>query len=342
MGFRHFQALWTGWFLAVALATTGATAQNFFDGKTVTIVVGTEAGGGFDLYARAISRHIRKYIPGSPTVIVQNMPGAGSLKAAEYLYVLAPKDGTTFGLIFPGAIIEPLISGPHNYRYDPTKFEYIGSADSGTRLCVTFHTSKIKTFDDALNMPSIIGGSAPGSSTTDYAQMMISLAGAKMRIVNGYKSTIDTMVAIERGEVDGLCGYDMSSFKAQRPDWFATSLANMIVQVGIEPNAELTKMGVPSIWNYISGEKRAIAEMIVAQQEFHRPFVAPPGVPAAQIQVLRTAFMATLKDPEFLADAQNMKLDIHPKDGKTVSELVAKMYGQPPDLIEKMRKALRP
>lgn len=328
--------------LIVACGAQSATAQHFYDGKTVTIVVGTEAGGGFDIYARALSRHIRSHMPGAPTVIVQNMPGAGSLKAAEYLYVLAPKDGTTFGLVYPGAIIEPLISGPANFRYDPTKFEYIGSADSGTRLCITAGTSKIKTFDDALKLPSNIGGSAPGSSTTDYAQLLVSLTGAKMHIVNGYKSSIDTIVAIERGEVDGLCGYDVSSFKAQRPDWFGTDKANMILQVSLEPNAELTKMGVPPLWNYISGEARAIAELIVAQQEFHRPFVAPPGTPAPQMAILRTAFMETMRDPAFLADAAAMKLDIHPKDAETVAKLVTKMYSQPPELVAKMRKALRP
>jgi tripartite-type tricarboxylate transporter receptor subunit TctC len=326
--------------LAIASAMP-ATAQNFYEGKTVNIVVGTEAGGGYDIYGRAVARHIGRHLPGKPTVIVQNMPGAGSAKAAEFLFALAPKEGATIGLIFPGIIVEPLLQ-PGKFRFDPTKFEYLGSADSGTRLCVTHRSSKIKTFDDALKMPSNFGGSAFGSSTTDYAQLLINLAGAKFRIVNGYKSSIDTVLAAERGEVDGLCGYDSSSFRAQKPDWFNTPEAHMILQAALEPFPELTKLGVPHIWQYVSGENRKIAEVILAQQEFHRPFLAPPGVPADRLALLRTAFMATMNDPDFLADAQKMKLTITPKDASTVTELVKKMYASPPELLAKVNKALKP
>lgn len=323
------------------LAAGAAPAQNFYEGKTVSLVVGTEAGGGYDIYGRVVARHIGRHLPGRPTVIVQNMPGAGSGKAAEFLYVLAPKDGLAFGLIFPGMVVEPLMQ-PGKFRFDPTKFEYLGSADSGTRLCVTYKTSKVKTFDDALKIPFTIGGSAPGSSTTDYAQLLVNLAGAKMKIINGYKSSIDTVLAMERGEVDGICGWDSSSFKAQKSDWFNTPEANMIIQTSLEPHPELTKIGVPHAWKYISGENRKIAELVFAQQEFHRPFLAPPGVPADRLALLRTAFMATMNDPEFLADATKSKLTIAPKDAATVTKLVKDMYASPPDLVEKVRRALKP
>ena len=327
--------------LTALLGIAPATAQNFFEGKTVSIVVGTEAGGGYDIYGRAVARHIGRFLPGKPTVIVQNMPGAGSAKAAEFLYALAPKEGTTIGLIFPGIIVEPLLQ-PGKFRFDPTKFEYLGSADSGTRLCITHRSSKIKTFDDALKQPSNFGGSAFGSSTTDYAQLLINLAGAKFRIVNGYKSSIDTVLAAERGEVDGLCGYDSSSFRAQKPDWFNTPESHMILQAALEPFPELTKLGVPHIWQYVTGENRKIAEVILAQQEFHRPFLAPPGVPADRLALLRSAFMATMNDADFLADATKMKLTIAAKDAKTVTELVLQMYASPPDLVAKVNKALKP
>ncbi len=327
--------------LTALLGIAPATAQNFFEGKTVSIVVGTEAGGGYDIYGRAVARHIGRFLPGKPTVIVQNMPGAGSAKAAEFLYALAPKEGTTIGLIFPGIIVEPLLQ-PGKFRFDPTKFEYLGSADSGTRLCITHRSSKIKTFDDALKQPSNFGGSAFGSSTTDYAQLLINLAGAKFRIVNGYKSSIDTVLAAERGEVDGLCGYDSSSFRAQKPDWFNTPESHMILQAALEPFPELTKLGVPHIWQYVTGENRKIAEVILAQQEFHRPFLAPPGVPADRLALLRSAFMATMNDADFLADATKMKLTIAAKDAKTVTELVRQMYASPPDLVAKVNKALKP
>ena len=325
----------------VIASAVSAPAQNFYEGRTVSIVVGTEAGGGYDIYGRAVARHIGRFLPGKPVVIVQNMPGAGSGKAAEYLYALAPKEGATIGLIFPGIIVEPLLQ-PGKFRFDPTRFEYLGSADSGTRLCVTHRSSKIKTFDDALKLPSNFGGSAFGSSTTDYAQLLINLAGAKFRIVNGYKSSIDTVLAAERGEIDGLCGYDSSSFRAQKPDWFNTPEAHMILQAALEPFPELTRLGVPHIWQYVSGENRKIAEVILAQQEFHRPFIAPPGVPADRLALLRTAFMATMNDADFLADATKMKLTISAKDARAVTELVRQMYASPPELVAKVNKALKP
>jgi tripartite-type tricarboxylate transporter receptor subunit TctC len=325
----------------LAAGTSASLAQSFYEGKTITLVVGTDAGGGYDIYGRTVARHLGRHIPGKPTVIVQNMPGAGSGRAAEFLFTIAPKEGTTIGLIFPGMVVEPLLQ-PGKFRFDPTKFEYLGSADSGTRLCVTYKTSKIKTFDDAIKMPSTFGGSAPGSSTTDYAQMFNNLAGTKMKIVNGYKSSNDTVLAMERGEVDGICGYDSSSFKAQKPTWFGTPETHIIVQAALEPFPELTRMGVPHIWQFISGENRRIAEVILAQQEFHRPFLTPPGVPADRLAILRTAFMATMNDQEFLADATKMKLSITPKDAATVTKLVNDMYASPRDLIEKVNKALKP
>lgn len=327
--------------LAVGISNSVVAQPSFYEGKIIHLIVGTETGGGYDIYARTVARHIGRHIPGKPHVIVQNMPGAGSAKAADFLYSIAPKDGLTIGLIFPGMVIEPLMQ-PGKFRFDPTKYEYLGTADSGARLCITHRSSKIKTFDDALKMPSLFGGTAPGSSTTDYAQLLINLAGTKMKIVNGYVSTVDTVLAAERGEIDGLCGYDSSSFRAQKPDWFNTPEAQMIVHASLEPFPELTKMGVPHIWQYVSGENRKIAEVILAQQEFHRPFITPPGVSKERLAVLRTAFMATMNDPQFLEDAKLMKLTIAAKDGETVSGLVQKMYGSSPELLEKVRRALKP
>jgi tripartite-type tricarboxylate transporter receptor subunit TctC len=325
-----------------ALLGNHAGAQDFYQGKTITIVVGTDAGGGFDVYARVIARHLHKHLPGQPNVIVQNMPGAGSMKAAEYLYGIAPKDGTIIATLFPGALVEPLTAPPGKFRYDPTKYEYLGTADSGTRLCITSHKSTIKTFEDAQTIPSTLGGVAAGSSTTDYGNMFNALAGTKFKVVNGYKSTVEIMLAIERGEVDGVCGYDTNSFKAQKPEWYGTPLANMIVQAGIEPSETMSKMNVPSIWKYVTGENRKVAELIVSQQVFGRPYAAPPGVPAPQLGLLRAAFMATMTDPALLAEAEKLKLDLNPKDGEEVGALIRKLYASPPELVERMKNALRP
>jgi len=327
--------------LSALLLSSQALTEGFYQGKTLTIVVGTDVGGGFDVYGRAVGRHIHKHLPGQPTVVVQNMPGAGSMKAAEYLYAIAPRDGSFIGIVFPASFVEPVMGEPGKFRYDPTKFGYLGTADSSTWLCVTSQRSKVKNFEDAQTIPSTLGGVAAGSSTVDYVHMFNALADTKFKLVSGYKSTAELVLAIDRGEVDGVCGYDTNSLKAQKPDWYGTPLANIIVQAGLEPSETMTKMGVPSIWKYITGENRKVAELIVSQQVFGRPFVAPPAVPEPQLKLLRTAFMATMADSEFLADVQRLKLDVNAKDGDEVAALIQKIYSAPKELIERMKQVLR-
>ncbi len=338
---RFTRGVWPLLSLGSALLVTPATAQDFYAGKTLTVTVGSGVGGGFDLYARTVARHIVKYLPGKPNAIVQNMPGAGSMKATEFIYTLAPKDGTAFAIVFPGALVEPLLIGREKFRFDPPKLEFLGSANSGARLCITFHTSKVKTFEDAQRMTATMGGSAPGDSTTDYTLMLNALAGAKFKSIQGYKSTSETLLAVERGELDGLCGLDASSFQAQRPAWYGTKLSNMLIQVSLEPKPDLTKLGAPSVWKYVPEENRKVMELILAQQEFHRPFIAPPGTPAPRLAELRKAFAATMNDKDFLADAKRQNLDIAPKSAEVVSKLVRDMYAAPADIVQRAAKALR-
>jgi tripartite-type tricarboxylate transporter receptor subunit TctC len=315
-------------------------AEDFYAGKSIEVLIGSGVGGGYDRYARTVLHHMVKRIPGHPTYVPRNMPGAGSMKTAEYLSTMAPKDGTTIALLQPGALFEPLVNDKLKFRYDPAKLEMIGSANSGTRVCVTFHKSKIKTFDDALKTITMMGGNSPGSSTTDYSLMLNHLAGAKLNVVDGYNSTSLIVLAMERGELDGVCGFDTASFASQKPDWYATDLSHMILQVGIDPDPELEKIGVPSIWKYVHGRNRQVAELILSQQEFHRPFVAPPGTGPGQLAILRRAFNATMQDPEFLADAKRAQLDIAPKTGEVIDGLIKKVYAAPKDLIDEARKAL--
>ena len=327
--------------VAVGLAQVQlAMAADFFAGKSISIIIGSGAGGGFDRYGRNVGRHMLKYIPGKPSLVPKNMPGAGSMKAAEYLYNIAPKDGTVIAILQPGALFEPLIGGDKKFRFDPPKFEFLGSANSGTRLCVMYHTSKVKSFEDARKYAASMGGNAPGSATTDYALMFNNLAGTKFKVVNGYKSSSRVILAMERGELDGICGFDAASFRSQRPGWYNTDKTHMIIQAGINPDAELEKIGVPSMWKYIKGKDREIAELVLAQQEYHRPFVAPPGIPADRLAILREAFQKTMKDAAFLADAKKSKLDINPKTGEVVEALIKKMYASPKDLVAGVRKAL--
>ena len=327
---------------SLMVAPHGAVAQDFWAGKTVSLIIGSEAGSGYDTYARVVARHLHKHLPGRPTVVPQNMGGAGSKRATEFIALIAPKDGTSIALVFPGAIADPMITPREQWRYDPAKLEFIGTVDSGTRLCATPLDSKVKTFEDARKQTVTIGASAPGGSTYDYPTMLNALTGTKFKVVAGYKGTTDVAVAIERKEVDGWCGIEISTFYAVRPEWLPKKQVNTFVQLGLQPNADMTALGIPSIWNFVPEQNKKVMELIVSQQVFQRPIIAPPGTPAARVKELQDGFMATAKDKEFLADAARLKLQINPQSGPDVAALVKRMYASPPDLIARMKNAVRP
>jgi tripartite-type tricarboxylate transporter receptor subunit TctC len=332
---------------AVVLPTVAAipaAAADFYKDKTIEFLVGGNAGGGYDVYARAIARHLPRYIAGNPNIVVKNMPGGGSAKAATFLYQQGAKDGTAIGAIYPGAIMEPLLGTRRGqYKYDARKFQYLGTANNSTRVCTTWHTSKTKTYDDALKRTTIMGSSQAGGSTRDYAHMHKRLTGAQFNIVAGYKGTVDMNVAMERGEIEGLCGYDFTSIRTQRPDWIRDKKLNLLVQVGLEPDPELTKMGVPELWKYVKSEEdRKVIELIVSQQIVGRPYVAPPGIPADRLKILRDGFSATFKDKAFLADAAKMRIDIEPLDGAKVQTLITRLYNSPKEIVDRARWATAP
>lgn len=341
-GRRHWLVAMGVIALAGVLASGAVRAEDFYQGKTIGIVVGNDAGSGYDAYARLLARHMPKHIPGKPAIIIQNMPGAASMTAALYLYAVAPKDGTVFGILFPGALVEPLTGDPAKYRYDPTKLAYIGTADSGTRLCFTSASSKVRTFADARTTKAVMAATQQGSSSWDYPHFLNALGGAKFEVVTGYKGPGDMLLAMERGEAEGVCGLDVSTVRTLRPDWFGASKVNFLVQAGLEPKPDLTQLGIPSIWDFITGENRKVAELIVSQQVFGRPFLAPPGVPEPQLKMLRAAFMAAWTDPELVAEAKKMKLEVNPLGGDEVAALVTRLYATPKDLLARMTKAIRP
>jgi len=329
--------------LAATLSAAPASAADYYAGKTLEFLVGAAPGGGYDIYARAVARHLGRHIPGEPTVVVKNMPGAGSGRAAVFISNVAPKDGATLGALMPGAIIGPLLDDKPETQFDPTKVIYIGSADAGTRICATFQSSKIKTFEDARSQKTILGGTAAGGATRDYGYLHNHTSGTKFDVVAGYKGTADIALAMERGEVDGTCGWDWSSVKSQKSDWLRDRKINILVQVGLDPNAELTGMGVPELWKFVGNEEdRKVAEMVVSQQIFQRSYIAPPGTPAEQIATLRTAFDATMSDPQFLADADAVRIAITPLSGAKVQEIVQKLYATPKAIIERARQVIKP
>jgi len=328
---------------SAALAAAPAAAADYYAGKTIELVVGGDAGGGYDIYARAVARHLTGHIPGNPTIVVKNMPGAGSTRAGIYISSVAPKDGTSIGAMMPGAIIGPLLDDKPNLQFDPTKVLYVGTADSGVRVCATYGTSKIKTFEDAQKQKTILGASSAGGATRDYAYMHNHTAGSKFEVVSGYKGTVDVALAMERGEVDGMCGWDWSSVKSQKSDWISEKKANVLVQVSLEPLDELTERGVPHIWKFVPKEDdRKVAELVVSQQVFQRSYIAPPQTPAEPLGILRTAFDAAMKDPAFLADAEKMKISITPLGGGKVQDLIARLYSTPREFVDRAKVVIKP
>ncbi len=327
--------------LAFAGSHTTANAQEFYEGKRITIVTGGTSGAGLDAYVRLISRHYQRHIPGQPTIIVQNMPGAGSYTAAEYIEVQAPKDGTALGSVFPGAIMAPLLD-EKKPRFDPTKFNYLGTAETGPRICLSFHTSKVKTYEDVLKNKLIVAASQAGGSSRDYALMANTLAKAQFQLISGYKGGADMLLAVERGEVEGLCAFDWSTIKAARPDWIRDKKINLLIQFGVKPDKELTALGVPDFNTHVPATDRLVADLIVAQQIFSRMFFVANAVPADRVKKLRDAFMKTMSDPAFLAEAIKQEMNIEPMDGAQVETVVRQMYASSPDVVTRAKKALEP
>jgi tripartite-type tricarboxylate transporter receptor subunit TctC len=330
---------------AAALAAGGgrAAADDFYAGKTVNFIVGTDVGGGFSIYGRVLSRHLARFIPGAPTVVMKNMPGAGGATAASYFYRIAPKDGTVIGSVAPNAILGRLLDGNVS-QYDPTKFQYLAGAERGTRLCMTFAHSKTRTLEDALRQRTVIGATSVGSPTREYAAMIKHATGAQFEIVSGYKGPPDLFLAMSRGEIDGVCGLDWTALKSQQPEWLRDGKLNILVQASIEPHPELAKLGVPVPWPYIRNEtdRRAVEVMVGFEQAFGKSYLVPPEVPAERVAILRQAFAAVLKDKEFLAEAGKVRIEITAQSGEDVQRVVQNAYASTAAVIDRLRKIVEP
>ena len=328
---------------SATLAAAPASAADYYAGKSIDLLVGAPPGGGYDIYGRVVARHTSRHIPGNPTIIPKNMPGAGSARAAGFISTIAPKDGTVIANIMPGAVMDPMLDPKAERLFDPTAVKYIGNVNNGVRVCVSGSQSKIKTFDDARTLKATFGGGQANDSTRDYGHLHRKTTGANWDLVTGYKGTSDLAIALERGEVDGFCGFDWASLKSQKPNWVRDKVVNVLIQDAIEPLDELTKLGVPHIMTYVKDEPtRKVVELILSQQVFHRSFIAPPEMPAEALKILRDAFDATMKDPQFLADAEKLRIDVAPLSGAKVQEVVQKLYQSPKDIVEKAREAISP
>jgi tripartite-type tricarboxylate transporter receptor subunit TctC len=313
------------------------SVEDFYRGKTVNLIIGYSVGGGYDLYGRLVSRHIGKHIPGRPAIVPQNMTGAGSLRAAQYIYSVAPKDGTTFGTFGRTIATTPLLT-PATAQFDGTKFSWLGSVTNEVSTCATWHTSPVKTWNDILTKEVAMGGEGPGADPDIYTLLYKNVFGAKMKLVVGYHGTNDITLAMERGEVDGLCGLSWSTMKARHQQWMNEKKLNVIIQAALRKQPELADVPLASDLTQ-DREKQQILKLFLASQEIARPFAAPPDLPSDRKAELIRAFDATMKDPEFLAEAQKLNMDINPLNAKGVDEILADLYATPKAVLEKAAQA---
>ena len=324
--------------VAVAFICAGNPAQaqtvsDFYRGRTVNLVIGYAPGGGYDLYARTLARHISRHIPGNPTIVVQNMPGAGSIKAANFLYTIAPKDGSTFGGFSRGAFLDPLLGRSEGTQFDAPKFSWLGSISNEVGVCAFRSAVGIKSWSEMRSKPFIIGSTGAGADSDVFPTVLRKMFKLPMKVVAGYASAAEVVVAIKRNEVDGRCGWSWSSLVSWNRDMYEGKQIDVVLQLAAQKLDELAQ--VPLITDVAeTDEQRTALRLIVSRQTMARPYVMPPGVPADRLQALRAAFDATMKDPAFLADAKKQDLEVRPILGADADALIREVYATPPAIVK--------
>jgi tripartite-type tricarboxylate transporter receptor subunit TctC len=322
--------------VALSSAIPSAHAQapvEFFHGKTITLYIGFSVGGGYDLYARMLARHMGKHIPGNPAIVPKNLEGGGSLRVANFIYQVAPKDGTAFATMGRGSAFGPLF-GQSGAAFDATTYTWLGSANDEVSVCAAWHTSAIKRYDDLLAREMKTGATGPTDETVTVPKVINGVLGTRMRVVSGYPGGNDINLAMERGEIDGRCGLSWSSTKVAHQAWIDDKKITPLMQVSFSRHADLPS--VPLVTELAkTEEQRQILKIFAARQVMGRPFFAPPGLPPERAAILRSAFMATLADPEFLAEAGKARLEITPVSGERVEAIVNEVYATPPDIAAK-------
>jgi tripartite-type tricarboxylate transporter receptor subunit TctC len=324
------------WIAAPASAQEDVAA--FYRGKQLRMVVGTGPGGGYDLFARAVARHIVNHIPGNPTVIVQNQPAAGGLVMTNQLYSLGPKDGTVIAAPINGIPTAPLLE-PAAARFDAAKLNWIGSTNRETYVAYAWHTAGVRSLAELMQKELIVGATAAGTTLVDFPLVTNKFLGTRFKVVRGYDSTPQINVAMERGEVEGIGGIGWQSVKTQIPQWIAEKKLTVIAQYGLHRDPDLAQAPTMLELAKTDADRQALT-MMFARTEYGRPYFVPPDVPAARVEALRRAFDATMKDPHFIADAAQLQLELSPMTGEEVQALVAKLAGTPADIAGRVRAAL--
>ena len=334
------------WIVATALTllvlspcASAQPAGDAFRGKTITISVGLSAGGGYDLHARVFARHFGKHVPGAPTIVVKNSPGAAGLSLVNSIYNAAPKDGTELATFDRGIALEPLLQGG-NTRFDPLKLTWIGSTDNDASTCLSWHSSPIKTFDDVMKQELIVGGTGATAVAVAYPRALNAILGTKFRVVTGYPGAAEALIAMERGETQGFCSLGFATLESLRPDWVRDRKVNQLLQLAVKKNPD--HLDVPLALDLAKTEAdRQALTLMVSPNLFARPFAGPPGMPPDVIAILRKAFNETVTDPDYLAEAKGRGLHIELVTGEEIERLLRQLYDTPKAIVERMKEAMK-
>ncbi len=309
----------------------------FYNGKQMRFIVGSSVGGGYDLFARVVARHIIHHIPGNPNIIVQNQPAAGGMVMTNQLYALGPKDGTVVGVPLNGIPLAPLLQS--GTQFDPSRLIWLGSTNREAYVAFVWHTVPIQSITELSRKEIVVGTTTLGATMTDFPLLLNDILSYKFKIVRGYGGTSQINLAIERGEIQGMGGIGWASVKAQTPQWIDEKKIKVLAQFGFKRYSELAE--VPTMFELAKSEPdRAAMRMLFARTEYGRPYFLPPDVPAERVEALRRAFDATMKDPAFLAEAAKLQLDVSPMTGEEVQALVGELAKTPPDIVTRVKAAL--
>lgn len=327
--------------LALASGASAQSASEFYNGKTINLIISSSAGGGYDTLSRTIARHLPKHIPGNPTVAARNMPGAGGIVATKHLYSIAPKDGLTIGGVQNNTPFEPLL-GTKEADYDPRRFNWLGSPSFETALVIVWHTVPVATVDDLRKREITVASSGLNSTPSFYTRLLNELLGTKMRIVVGYRGQNESFLAMERGEVDGYPSIFWSSLTATKPDWIRDKKIKSIVQYG--PEREKEAGNVPSVSEFLKSEDdKLLLEAAIAPLALGRPYLMPPDVPSDRVELMQKAFAETFADKEFLAEADKLNIGVNvPRSAAQVKKIVEAAYATPKPIIARLQKIAQP
>jgi tripartite-type tricarboxylate transporter receptor subunit TctC len=306
--------------------------------QTTTLVIGYSSGASYDIYGRTFARHLGKHLPGNPTVVAQTMAGAGSLRAANFLYNAAPKDGSSIGMFSRGLAMQPLLDDL-GVQYDARRFNWIGSLTSEVSIVLSWHSKPFKTLDDVKSREMIVAASGSGADSVIFPYILNGVLGTKFRVVTGYPGNSDMLLAVERGEADGNAATSWSGLTSFKPEWVRDKRINVMVQLATRKHPDLGQ--VPLVMDLAKNSSdRSALELIFARQQMAYPVVAPPGVPVERVRALRQAFDAVMKDPDYLADSRRQNLEANPATGAEIAALVDKVYASAPEVIARAKVAL--